>query len=65
VARIFMEDLDARDSLAFDVFLTFIKAGRPTVELTAYQAYDAAEAFLDVRNRKLGELDDDDYDRDR
>lgn len=51
-----LEDLDARDTIAEDVFTVIIRSGNfARFEDVARIAYNAAEAFLAERRRRLDE----------
>lgn len=60
MAKVFFEDLDGRDSIAEGVFQVLTrKAISDNFESLARRAYDAAEAFLEERERRIDQDNDD------
>ena len=54
--RIHQEDLDARDTVAEGVYSTIISSGNyVSFDTAAVSAFNAAEAFLTERGRRIAE----------
>lgn len=60
MAKVFLEDLDARDDIAETIFSSFVRRGMMADRNTARMAYNAAEAFLDERQERIDNDQDED-----